>query len=167
MQTLSHSGCSQCHYYTSHYPKTAGKNELGNLHTTLKLCLHFELCQQPWLLHSLLNGQLPSSVRTLRDKKEWEPDPFPLCCGCAPSWSLLAVCLRCVRWSAEEVGICREAPHSEVAFCCSVWQAHCLYNTNTKLMLLGNSTHERSGKVPCMPNETSAKCTNCGCKTLF
>lgn len=42
-----------------------------------------------------------------------------------------------------------------------VWQGHCLYSINTKLMLLGNSTHERSRKLPDMPNMTSAKCSNC------
>lgn len=48
-----------------------------------------------------------------------------------------------------------------------VWQAHCLYNVNTKLMLLGNSTHERSRKLPDMPNKTSAKCTNCRRQNIF
>lgn len=48
-----------------------------------------------------------------------------------------------------------------------VWQARCLYNTNTRLMLLGNSTHERSGKFPDMPNETSAKYINCRLQNIF
>lgn len=48
-----------------------------------------------------------------------------------------------------------------------VWQAHCLYNINTKLMILGNSTHEWSRKLPDMPNKTSAKCTNCSLQNIF
>lgn len=48
-----------------------------------------------------------------------------------------------------------------------VWQTHCFYNINIKLMLLGNSTHEWSRKLPDMPNKTSAKCTNCRLQIIF
>lgn len=101
-----------------------------------------------------------------RERNTWTGGRFLLACagGYAHGHFLLCDCedyAGSVMWGNHEKNLQEGTTFWGCLMIFRVWQGHCLYSINTKLMLLGNSTHERSRKLPDMPNMTSAKCSNC------